>query len=115
MARSKKVRERSNLSYMQKLLKKSGVTARGAVKAELNLMLTHLLSRMTYNMGAIMKHYSKLDDTLKPNLVKSAFEAMLTGELRSIASDAAESKLMLYVNNKTKNGARAKNDTPVEA
>ena len=99
------MKERSNVSYMQKLLKKDGTRARGNVKAELNLMLTHVMKRMTGDMASIMKHYSKLDETVKPKLVESAFDSMLTGELRSVVSDAAASQLMVYVDNKRKKQA----------
>lgn len=104
----KKVKNRSNVAYMQKLVKKSGTSARGSVTAELNLMLTHLMDRMNANMGSILTHYAKNDDTIKAKLVQSAFQSMLSDELRASACDAGATALQTFVEaNKAKSTARA--------
>lgn len=104
----KRVKERSNVSYMQKLIKKSKTAARGSVTAELNRMLTHLLERVNVNMASIMTHYAKKDDTVKAKLVQAAFQAMLSEELRESACDAGAAALLKFVDaNKAKNSARA--------
>ena len=104
----KKVKDRSNVAYMQKLVKKSGTHARGSVTAELNLMLTHLLDRLNANMGSILTHYAKNDDTIKAKLVQSAFQTMLADELRASACDAGATALQTFVEtNKAKNTTRA--------
>jgi len=104
----KKVKDRSNVAYMQKLVKKSGTSARGLVTAELNLMLTYLLDRLNANMSSILTHYAKNDDTIKAKLVQSAFQAMLADELRASACDAGATALQTFVQaNKVKNSARA--------
>ena len=104
----KRVKERSNVSYMQKLIKKSKTAARRSVTAELNLMLTHLLERVNVNMASIMTHYAKKDDTVKAKLVQAAFQAMLSEELRESACDAGAAALLKFVDaNKAKNSARA--------
>lgn len=112
----KKIRDRSNTSYLHRLVKKSGTSARGSVTAELNLMLTHVLDRMNFNMAAIATNYTKGDDTVKAKLVQSAFQVMLSDELRNSACDAGATALVKFVeNNKAKSAARAKKTTEATA
>ena len=111
MAKSgaKKVKERSNVAYIQKLVKRSGAHARGAVTIELNRMLTFLIDRLTDDMGTITKTYAKMDDTIKPKLVNAALQSILTGKLRDAACDQATTSLVSFLDrNKVKSKRAAK-------
>jgi hypothetical protein len=112
-----KVVERSNVSYMQKLIKKSGASARGSVPAELNSMMTYILQNLNTTMGSIVVHYAKKEGTIKPKVVQSAFQAMLSDELRQTACSAGADALISFVESqKTKGETRkAKKAAVVDA
>ena len=103
-----KSKERSNLIYMQKLIKKSNTTARGAVQEELNSMLMFLMNNLNSSMGSILEHYVKKGDTLKSKVVQAALQATLSGELRELACNAGTEALAEFIeSNKQKNADAA--------
>ena len=104
---AKKAVERSNVSYLQKLIKKSDTSVRGNVSTELNLMLTFLLSNLNTTMGSIVTHYAKKEGTIRPKVVQSAFQAMLSDELRVNACEAGAKALLEFAEaNKSKSDAK---------
>jgi hypothetical protein len=105
----KKTPERSNVSYMHKLVKKSGTSARGSVTNELNKMLTFLIENMNGNMATVLNRYAKKDDTVKAKLVQAAMKVMLTEDLRDDACEAGAAALVRFLEaNKLKSAARGK-------
>jgi hypothetical protein len=110
--KAKKVVERSNVSYMQKLIKKSQTSARGNVAGEMNLMLTFLINNLNTTMGSVVFHYSKKEGTLRPKLAQAAFQAMLHDELRTTACEAGAQALLAFAE---KNANKSKKSAPAEA
>ena len=109
---AKKVVERSNVSYVQKILKTTKVAARGSVAGELNLMLSFLMNNMNSAMGSVVCHYSKKENTLRPKLAQAAFQALLHDELRTSACEAGAKALLDFAQ---KNASKSKKAATEEA
>jgi len=117
MAKSgaKKMKERSNVAYMQKLVKRAGAHARGSVTVELNRMLSFLVDRLTEDMDTISKRYAKLEDTVKPRLVNAALQSILTGKLRDSACDEATTVLVSFLDRNKEKSARVSKTSKTKA
>jgi predicted solute-binding protein len=94
---AKKTIERSNVAFMQKLIKKSATSARGNVAAELDMMMKYVLNDMNSAMGSIVSYYAKKEGTVKPKVVQAAFQAILSDELRQTACAAGADALIAFV------------------
>lgn len=96
--------ERSNLGYMNKIVKKCGTSSRGVVNVELNCMLTFLLGALTDSMSAIMTQYTKKDCTVKPKVAQAAFQLLLHDDLRASVCDAGATALVKHLTTQREKG-----------
>jgi hypothetical protein len=113
---SKKVVERSNVSYMKRLINTSKTSARGNVANELNLMLTYLVGNLNATMGSVTFHYSKKEGTLRPKLAQAALQSMLTGDLRTQACEAGAKALLSFAEaNESKGKSKTASAATVDA
>ena len=107
VANSNRLAERSNVTYMQRLVKRAGTSSRRDVAEELNSMMTYTLQHLNGTVDAIATHYTKKEGTLKAKMFQAAARAMLAGKLRSDACDAGAAALVAFADaKKAKGGAR---------
>ena len=96
----KPTKVRSNAVYIQKLLKAYKARAPAAVVAELEKMLSFLLSNTVDAMRTIALVYDKKTGTARPKLAQSALQALLEGNLQEDACAAGAQALVKFCEDK---------------
>ena len=106
-SKAKKIKERSNVSYIQKIIKSAKTSARGAVHEELNAMMAYVIGNLNCTMGSIFDNYAKTGDTLKSKVVQSALQVTLSGELRDAACNAGAVALAEFIEKNKEKSTKA--------
>ena len=91
---------RSNHTYISKLLKQYGVSAKSDVVDELEKMNNFVLDEVLGVMKTITTKYVKKTETVKPRLVQAGFQVALSGTLRDDACASASDVLISYIEEK---------------
>lgn len=89
--------QRTNRSFLLKLLKTHDVSAKTEVVDELERMTEFLTEEVLHSMRVITTRYVKKNETVKPRLVQAGVQATLSGQLRDDACECASDVLVGFI------------------